>query len=202
MMILWRWLMLACLPILLTLGGCQREEKKTQPEGEKPAATQTEAGKPAGTADTATQTAVAELRPTAGNQTMGKATFTRTPEGVEVVVEMQGLTPGKHGIHVHEKGDCSAPDASSAGGHFSPDGAPHGAPDNPAGQRHVGDLGNIEAGPDGTANYRRVDRIVQLEGPNSVIGKAILVHAGADDLTSQPAGDSGARVDCGVIEKK
>jgi Cu-Zn family superoxide dismutase len=201
-MIRWLLLTIACLAIPLILGGCQREEKTTQPEGEKPAATQTDTGKPAGTADTAIQAAVAELRPTTGNQAAGKATFTRTAEGVEVVVEMQGLMPGKHGIHVHEKGDCSAPDASSAGGHFAPDGAPHGGPDNPAGQRHAGDLGNIEATPDGTANYRRVDQIIQLEGPNSVIGKAILVHAGADDLTSQPTGDSGARVACGIIEKK
>lgn len=144
--------------------------------------------------------AMAVLEPTEGNETRGQVTFTQTDEGVRVVAEISGLTGDRHGFHVHEFGDCSAPDASSAGGHFNPTGAPHGAPDASAAQRHIGDLGNIEAGADGSARYERVDEVLQLSGPNSIVGKAVIVHAGEDDLTTQPTGDAGSRLACGVIE--
>lgn len=144
--------------------------------------------------------AVATLSPTEGNDVRGRVTFADTPDGVRVVAEISGLTEGLHGFHVHETGDCSAPDATSAGGHFNPDAHPHGAPDAPATERHDGDLGNLEAGADGTARYERVDPNVALSGPTSVIGKAVIVHAGQDDFTSQPSGDAGGRVACGVIE--
>jgi Cu-Zn family superoxide dismutase len=144
--------------------------------------------------------AQANLKPTAGNEAGGTIRFEQTTKGVRVVADMKGLSPGKHGFHVHEKGDCSAPDAKSAGGHFAPGETPHGAPENPPAKRHAGDLGNIEAGKDGKAYYSRVDSVLQLSGPDSIIGKAVVVHAGPDDLSSQPAGNSGARVACGVIE--
>lgn len=139
-----------------------------------------------------------QLEPTKGNELSGTVTFTVVPEGVLVEADLDGLKPGKHGFHVHEHGDCSAPDASSAGGHFNPTNSKHGGPDSP--ERHVGDLGNLEADQDGHAHYSRVDKLIKLDGPNSIIGKSIIVHADPDDLTSQPAGNAGARIACGKIE--
>ena len=144
--------------------------------------------------------AVATLTPTEGNDVMGRVTFAETPNGVRIVAEISGLSEGMHGFHIHETGDCSAPDASSAGGHFNPDGHPHGAPDAPDTERHDGDLGNLEVDVDGAARYEHTDANVALSGPASVIGKAVIVHAGQDDYTSQPSGAAGSRVACGVIE--
>jgi superoxide dismutase, Cu-Zn family len=127
----------------------------------------------------------------------GKVTFTKQAGGVEVVAELTGLTPGKHGFHVHEFGDCSKMDGTCAGGHFNPEGMPHGGPNSA--ERHVGDLGNVDADSSGNAMYKRVDKQIALSGPHSIIGRAIIVHAGEDDLTSQPSGDAGARIGCGVI---
>ena len=120
---------------------------------------------------------------------------------MRVVADISGLKPGKHGLHIHEKGDCSAPDATSAGGHFNPDKKNHGAPD--ASEHHMGDLGNIEANAKGKAHLdRTVDFLTIAEDPNSIAGKAVIVHAQEDDLKSQPVGNAGARVACGVITKK
>lgn len=142
-------------------------------------------------------TAQAELEPTEGNEAQGVVTFTETPEGVRVVANLRGLPPGRHGFHVHEFGDCSAPDAESAGGHFNPTNQPHGAPSDV--QRHAGDLGNIDAGSDGTAHFEWVDPVMELTGENSIVGRSVIVHAAPDDLTSQPSGDAGARLACGTI---
>lgn len=144
------------------------------------------------------QRAIAQLAPTEGNSVVGSATFTSTNGSVRVEATVSGLAPGKHGFHVHENGDCSAPDASSAGGHFAPQDNPHAGPDDQP--RHVGDLGNLEAGEDSTAEYSRDDSVISLSGPNSIVGKALVVHSGEDDLETQPSGDSGDRVACGVIE--
>lgn len=126
-------------------------------------------------------------------------------DGIEVEVKLTGLSPGDHGFHIHMNGDCSAADGSSAGGHFNPTGAEHGAPDSAA--HHVGDLGNITANDDG-----EVDTTLTLRGaliateptsPNdrSILGRAIIVHSGPDDLKSQPSGDAGTPVACGVITR-
>lgn len=144
------------------------------------------------------EVAVANLSPTQGNNVSGKVTFTKVDDGIKIVADLKGLSEGKHGFHVHEKGDCSAPDGTSAGGHFNPENKPHGAPDDSA--RHVGDMGNIEAGSDGNAHYERVDHLMSFSGSHSIIGKAVIVHQKADDLKSQPTGAAGARVACGVIE--
>ena len=141
--------------------------------------------------------AVVELSPTQGNTVNGMVMFTQVPDGIHVVAEIRGLTPGKHGFHVHEKGDCSAPDGTSAGGHFNPTGMPHGAPN--AVNRHVGDFGNIVAGQDGVARADFIDTHIALSGPNSIVDRAIIVHGGEDDLVSQPSGNAGPRVACGVI---
>lgn len=143
-------------------------------------------------------TATARLYPTEGNEVTGVVTFTETGEGVRVVANLQGLSPGPHGFHVHEYGDCSALDAESAGGHFNPTGMVHGAPTDTV--RHAGDLGNIEGMPDGTGHYEWVDPVIELRGENSIIGRAVVVHANPDDLSSQPAGNAGERLACGLIE--
>lgn len=157
-----------------------------------PLAAQHEAHAPAGPAR-----AVAVVAPTAGSTVRGTVTFTATDGGVRITAQLEGLTPGSHGFHVHEFGDCSAADGTSAGGHFNPAGAPHAGPD--AGARHTGDLGNLSADAQGTASYERVDRTVRLDGPHSVIGRGVIVHAAPDDLTTQPTGNAGGRVACGVI---
>ena len=140
---------------------------------------------------------VAVLSPTKGSNVLGVVTFTKVEGGVMIVADVTGLTPGKHGFHIHEFGDCSAADATSAGGHFNPSHMEHGAPD--ASMRHAGDFGNLEADESGKAHYERVDTIISLTGAHSIIGYGIIVHEKADDLKSQPTGNAGARVACGVI---
>jgi Cu-Zn family superoxide dismutase len=141
--------------------------------------------------------AVAVVHATEGNDVSGLVTFTKTASGIQVVAVVNGLTPGEHGFHIHEYGDCSALDAKSAGGHFNPENKPHGAPTDSL--RHVGDLGNLVADSAGTAHYEWTDTLISFSGPHSIIGRAVIVHAGADDLKSQPTGNAGARVACGVI---
>lgn len=141
--------------------------------------------------------AVAVLRPTKGNSVRGIVTFTKDKGGIRVVADLEGLTPGNHGFHIHEYGDCSAPDGTSAGGHFNPEGKPHGAPTSK--NRHVGDLGNITANAEGKAHYDWTDPVISFAGTRSVVGRAIIVHAGEDDLKSQPTGNAGPRIACGVI---
>jgi superoxide dismutase, Cu-Zn family len=141
--------------------------------------------------------AVAVLHPTYGNNVSGEVRFSEVEGGVRVTAELRGLKPGKHGFHIHALGDCSAPDGTSSGGHYNPMGKAHGGPDSA--ERHVGDLGNITADKSGRASYDRVDRYLSLKGPYSIVGHAVIVHAGEDDFVSQPTGNAGARVACGVI---
>jgi Cu-Zn family superoxide dismutase len=146
-----------------------------------------------------TPRAVARLSPTQGNAVTGTVTFFQTRGGVRVVAVVAGLTPGSHGFHLHQNGDCSAPDGSSAGGHFMASETTHGAPEQPAGQRHTGDLGNLEADASGTARYDRTDALLTFDGPNALVGRAVIVHASPDDYTTQPTGNAGARIACGVV---
>jgi Cu-Zn family superoxide dismutase len=147
---------------------------------------------------TAPLKAIAVLHPTEGNKVSGTVTFIEVADGVQVHAEITGLTSGKHGFHIHEFGDCSAADASSAGSHFNPTKQPHAGPDVDA--RHVGDMGNVEADASGAAKVEYLDHQLSLANDErSIIGRSVVVHAKADDLKSQPAGDSGARVACGVI---
>jgi Cu-Zn family superoxide dismutase len=148
-------------------------------------------------AETSVKKAICVLHPTEGNDVKGTVTFTQNGSGVNIVADLEGLTPGTHGFHIHEFGDCSKPDGTSAGGHFNPEHKDHGAPSDSV--RHVGDLGNIEAKDDGTAHLELNDTMIKLNGEHSIIGRSIIVHAGEDDLESQPTGDAGARVACGVI---
>ena len=142
--------------------------------------------------------AIAVLHGTQGNENVhGTVTFTKQGDGVLVEAHVMGLKPGQHGFHVHQYGDASAPDGASAGGHFNPANHPHAAPD--ADQRHVGDLGNMEADDKGHAMYKRVDKKIALSGENSIIGRAVVVHAGTDDLKTQPTGDAGGRLALGIV---
>jgi Cu-Zn family superoxide dismutase len=178
-------IILAAFVLFIGLGGvyCEKKEalEETMPEETKPAITE----------------AVAVLQPTEGNVVHGIVTFTKIEEGIKVVADVEGLSPGKHGFHIHEYGDCSAPEGTSAGGHFNPDNMPHGAPTDM--KRHVGDLGNLEADAEGKAHYERIDKIISFSGHHSIIGRAVIIHAGEDDLTTQPTGNAGPRVACGVI---
>lgn len=204
----YRWLVPLLLILLPPLAACEREKPQTPAttrEGGAPATAeekQTQAA-PEEEAKTArTMKAIAELKPTEGNNVTGTVTFTSVEGGVRIVADLEGLDPGKHGFHIHERGDCSAPDAESAGGHFNPDGSPHGDPDNPAGQRHAGDLGNVDADEEGKAHYDRTDQLISMEGEDSIVGKAVIVHAQPDDLRSQPTGGAGPRLACGVIQAR
>ena len=143
--------------------------------------------------------ATAQLKPTQGSKTIGEATFEQDGDKVKVWVYVQGLKPGQaHGLHIHEVGDCSAPDAMSAKGHFNPFGKPHGDPKS--GNRHAGDLPALQAAKNGRAKVEAtVDMISVTPGPGSIIGKALIVHADPDDYKTQPTGNAGARLACGVI---
>ena len=128
----------------------------------------------------------------------GTVEFTETDDGVEVTANVEGLTKGDHGFHIHEKGDCSAPDATSAGGHFNPSKHKHGAPD--AAEHHEGDLGNLTADKDGKATKTFTMKGITLkEGDTSIVGKGFIIHAKADDMKTQPTGNAGDRAGCGVI---
>jgi Cu-Zn family superoxide dismutase len=141
--------------------------------------------------------AAAVLKSAAGSSVMGTVTFAQAEGGVKVTARIAGLTPGTHGFHVHEFGDCSAADFTSAGGHFNPAGDPHAGPKDA--KRHAGDLGNVEANKDGVAEVDYVDAKLSFDGPTSVLGRGVIVHAAADDLKTQPTGNAGGRVACGVV---
>ena len=143
--------------------------------------------------------ATALIEPRSGSALSGTARFTTVPNGLGVHVEVHGAAPGLHGVHIHEKGNCSDPTAANAGGHYDPGGGPrHGGPDTPS--RHGGDLGSIEVAPDGTGTLDvlvselSIDRVA-----DGVAGRALVVHEMPDDLRSDPEGNAGARIGCGVI---
>jgi superoxide dismutase, Cu-Zn family len=141
--------------------------------------------------------AIAVLNPASGSQVHGTVTFERKPDGMHVTADLEGLTPGEHGFHVHEYGDCSSADAVSAGGHFNPMHMSHGAPTDKS--RHEGDLGNLTADANGKAHLEWTDPMLSFSGAESILGRSVIVHANADDMKSQPAGNAGPRVACGVI---
>src|SRR5687767_4400967 len=143
--------------------------------------------------------ATAGLKATKGNKTIGEADFEQVGNKVRVVIFVEGLRPGQeHGLHIHEKGDCSSGDGMSAGGHFNPHGKPHGHPKSS--ERHAGDLPSLSANKQGRAKVQvEVDGLTVAPGPASVVGRAVIVHADPDDYKTQPTGNAGARLACGVI---
>ncbi|WP_407279114.1 superoxide dismutase family protein [Aromatoleum evansii] len=146
-------------------------------------------------------TAEALLAPTKGNAATGTVKFTEVDGGVLIDASVTGLSPGKHGFHIHEKGDCSAPDATSAGGHFNPTGKPHGDPAK--GDRHLGDMPMLVADANGNAKLGTIleGLTISGKGKGNIVGLGVIVHAAPDDFTTQPTGNSGARVACGVIAR-
>ncbi|MCS6915592.1 MAG: superoxide dismutase family protein [Myxococcales bacterium] len=142
------------------------------------------------------RSAAADIRSSTGLS--GRATFVEKAGRVHVRIEVRTAPPGPHGVHIHEKGDCSDAGFLKAGGHFNPGNTPHGGPGTTV--RHAGDFGNITVQADGTGVLElETDQITLDSGPQSVIGRAIIVHERADDLTTQPTGNSGSRIGCGVI---
>jgi Cu-Zn family superoxide dismutase len=142
--------------------------------------------------------AEAVLAATQGNQVAGLVTFTPAGDKIRVVAEVRGLTPGLHGFHIHDKGDCSAADGSSAGGHFNPAGQAHGNPDHA--EHHAGDMPQLVAGADGVARLTAyLDGVTLSEGERGIFKRGVIVHAAPDDFKTQPTGNSGARQACGVI---
>lgn len=141
----------------------------------------------------------AQLKPTKGSKTFGEATFEQVGDKVRVVIFVQGLRPGQeHGLHIHEGADCSG-DAMGAKGHFNPHGKPHGQHGNA--NSHAGDLPSLKANKAGRGNVQvEVSGITVSPGPASIIGRGLVVHANPDDYTTQPHGNAGARIACGVIQ--
>ena len=145
--------------------------------------------------------ATASLQPTKGNSASGTATFTQKGSRVLVSANITGLKPDQeHGFHIHDKGDCTSGDGMSAGGHFNPLGKQHAHPSTP--ERHAGDLPALKADAYGNARFAaELDVIAVAEGPTGIVGRGLIVHAQPDDYKTQPTGNAGARLACGVIRK-
>jgi superoxide dismutase, Cu-Zn family len=142
--------------------------------------------------------AVAVLEPRSGSAARGSVSFYRMPGHLMATFEVSGLKPGsEQGFHVHEKGDCSAADATSAGGHFNPTGKPHGH--HASGERHAGDLPNLRADANGVARGMLHINGLNIGSGTNIVGLSVVVHRDPDDYKSQPAGNSGPRIACGVI---
>jgi superoxide dismutase, Cu-Zn family len=189
--------------LALGLTACSKPADNAAAPATGASATSAASAPPAAAADAMPATALVALAPTKDSKVSGTLTLTQEKSGgVSIVGQVGNLEPGsKHGFHVHDKGDCSAPDGSSAGGHFNPTGMEHGDPSKPDGMHHVGDMMNIEADAQGTAQVMVTIPGATLHdnGPNDLIGKGIIVHAAPDDYMTQPSGNSGARLACGRI---
>lgn len=145
--------------------------------------------------------AIATLEPTQGSSVRGTATFVQIGGKVRVTANVTGLKPnGEFGFHIHEAGDCSSGDGMSAKGHFNPHGTPHGMQGSM--QRHSGDMPSLKSDAGGNASLNAdLDLIAVVAGPESVVGRGLIVHAQPDDFKTQPTGNAGARSACGVIQR-
>jgi len=136
---------------------------------------------------------------------IGNAKIVTTGDGVKITVKVSQLTPGEHGIHIHNLGKCEAPGFTSAGGHFNPASAHHGINNTQEPHPHLGDLANLNVGQNGKATAKfTVSGVTLGDGANSLFhegGTSLVIHAKADDLKSDPSGNSGDRIACGIIEK-
>jgi superoxide dismutase, Cu-Zn family len=181
----------------LLLAACSKEQPAGAPREPEPT---TAAPAEKTTPSEAASEAAAQIAPTQGNTVTGSVALSSSPQGVRITGAIQGLKPNaEFGFHVHEKGDCSAPDGSSAGGHFNPTQAQHGNPTS--GAHHAGDMPNIKSNAEGVAQVDTTAAGTTLNGEQTtdIMGKAIVVHEGPDDYTTQPSGNSGKRAACGVI---
>jgi Cu-Zn family superoxide dismutase len=189
---------LSTIATMLVLAGCAGTgEHRT---GSPVAAQDAPAPASTSTSTSTVASASVNLAAASGSLASGQLKLMPMADGVHVTGTIGGLKPnGTHGFHIHEKGDCSAVDASSAGGHFNPAAKPHGRMTNP--QHHAGDNDNLVANAEGvaTVNAHFSGVVLGGGGANDVVGKAVVVHADPDDYTSQPAGNAGSRIACGVI---
>jgi superoxide dismutase, Cu-Zn family len=149
----------------------------------------------------------AQLISKSGSKVSGNIVFQQLTKGVEISGKVSGLKPNQlHGFHIHDKGDCLSIDALSAGGHFNPEGKKHGHQtahyDHQQGaEHHAGDMPNLKADADGTTVFRFVLLEIAInDGPKSITGRAVIVHANEDDYVSQPVGNAGGRIACGLIQ--
>lgn len=175
-----------------------------EPVLEEPAPTEPPPPEPspapaAESAPAAPKTIEVALQAKSGSKLSGKVVLTETPEGVKVVLSVENVKPGDHGAHIHEKGDCSAPDGASAGGHYNPTSHPHALPANSP--RHLGDLGNITVGKDGKGTLEIVAAGANLKDgdASSFVGRSVIVHEKKDD-GGQPTGNAGGRIGCAEIK--
>jgi Cu-Zn family superoxide dismutase len=182
------------------LAGCGKRDEAATPAADTADTPATTVTPSPADAPAPAVTAAAQLAPTQGHNATGTLTLQAEGDALRISGTLQGLTPnGEFGFHIHEKGDCSAPDASSAGAHFNPANAQHG---NPLGEtHHAGDMLNAKSDAQGVALVDAVATGVSLTAgqPNDARGKAIVLHEKADDYSTQPSGNSGARIACGVI---
>jgi superoxide dismutase, Cu-Zn family len=194
--------------ILASCASSQPSEPPPEvPPPAPPASEAPPSSEPAATPSSETETAApapvvieVPIEAKSGSKLTGTVKLSEQSDGVQVVIQVANLTAGTRATHVHEKGDCSAPDAASAGGHFNPDNHPHALPANSP--RHLGDLGNIPVAKDGTGSLEIVVPGANLKDgdPHSFLGRALIVHEKKDD-GGQPTGNAGGRIGCAVIKK-
>ncbi|HEX6636104.1 MAG TPA: superoxide dismutase family protein [Steroidobacteraceae bacterium] len=192
-----KYLVCVCAAAALLTACGQKKEEPPAPNDEQ--ATATPSAPPVTEPEPAPSASV-QLASTQGNTATGNLTVVTMGDGVHFTGTLQGLKPdSEFGFHVHEKGDCSAPDASSAGGHFNPAGVEHGNPQSQP--HHAGDMPNAKSDAQGNAEVNAHVSGLTLSdgGPNDIIGKAVVLHEKADDYKTQPSGNSGARIACGVV---
>ena len=189
--------MLTTIALIFFLSACDSGKKQSD-EGESGSASADQE-----TEQQDERTAKAAMEVASGSNVTGEATFTDEGDGkVRFELTASNLTPGEHAVHIHEKGDCSAEDASSAGGHWNPTMKPHGKRGDGT-SYHKGDIGNMTVGNDGKGTMSMTIDGWSIGGADStnVVGKSVIIHEKADDFTSQPSGNAGGRVSCGVIKE-
>jgi Cu-Zn family superoxide dismutase len=185
---------LVCIALFVVLSSCNSGNKQGA-ESEDATSEQQEE-------ENEERTAKATMEPASGSNVSGEVTFTERENGtVRIEVQVENLPPGEHAVHLHEHGDCSAADASSAGGHWNPTMKPHGK----RGQGtafHKGDIDNMKVGDDGKGKLTMTIEGWSIGGPDStnIVGKSVIIHEKPDDFTSQPSGNAGGRISCGVIK--
>lgn len=192
-----KYLVCVCAAAALLTSCGKTKEESPAPSDEQATATPST---PPVTEPEPAPSASVQLSATQGNTASGSLTVVTMGDGVHFTGTLQGLKPdAEFGFHVHEKGDCSAPDASSAGGHFNPAGVEHGNPQSQP--HHAGDMPNAKSDAQGNAQVNAHVSGLTLSdgGPNDIIGKAVVLHEKPDDYKSQPSGNSGARIACGVV---
>lgn len=196
--------------ILMTLAGCACQDPNKNPNGTKKtandAAQENHINNPIAELSTLQVnnkldqgiTEAKAIISSNDSQIEGIVKFLKTDEGVKVIADITGLKPGEHGFHIHEFGDCSGKNHDSVGAHYNPTHQKHGKPSEE--ETHVGDLGNLVADENGNAHYEELNTVINLQGRASILGRSIIIHADKDDYVSQPAGASGLKIACGVIE--